>query len=158
MVQNRGVKLIFTGDHISLAVALKGPSVILGPYKCNYSLTVKRELGAATGQKHGAGPDKIVWRAGFGSQALCLPPVVQNDAVPFSRVKDLGLPAQMDADGLSLRMLSSSLHATTADSVWTVVWRKSREIKTERDKVRGFIFPDCDEEHPAASWSWWKTV
>ena len=46
---SRGVKLIFTGGHISLAVAFKGPNVILGLYKCNYSLTVKRELGAATG-------------------------------------------------------------------------------------------------------------
>ena len=33
----RGVKLIFTGDHISLVVAFKGPNVILGLYKCNYS-------------------------------------------------------------------------------------------------------------------------
>ena len=45
----QGVKLIFTGGHISLAVAFKGPNVILGLYKCNYSLTVKRELGAAAG-------------------------------------------------------------------------------------------------------------
>ena len=36
------------GGHISLAVAFKGPNVILGLYKCNYSLTVKWELGAAT--------------------------------------------------------------------------------------------------------------
>ena len=42
----RGVKLIFTGGHISLAVAFKGPDVILGLYTCNYSLIVKRELGA----------------------------------------------------------------------------------------------------------------
>ena len=45
----QGVKLIFTGGHISLTVAFKGPNAILGLYKCNYSLTVKRELGAATG-------------------------------------------------------------------------------------------------------------
>ena len=31
------------GGHISLVVAFKGPSVILGLYKCNYSLTVKWE-------------------------------------------------------------------------------------------------------------------
>ena len=37
----RGVKLIFTGGHISLLVAFKGPNVISGLYKCNYSLTVK---------------------------------------------------------------------------------------------------------------------
>ena len=43
----RGVKLIFIGGHISLMVAFKGSSVILGLYDCNYSLTVKRELGAA---------------------------------------------------------------------------------------------------------------
>ena len=45
----RGVKLIFTGGHISLEIAFKGPNVILGLCKCNYSLTVKRELGAAAG-------------------------------------------------------------------------------------------------------------
>ena len=44
-----GVKLIFTGDHISLVVAFKGPNVILGLYKCNYSLTRGKELGAASG-------------------------------------------------------------------------------------------------------------
>ena len=43
----RGVKLIFTRGHISLPVAFKGPNVILGLY--NYSLTVKGEVGAATG-------------------------------------------------------------------------------------------------------------
>ena len=46
---SRGVKLIFTGGHISLAVAFKGPNVILGLYKRNYSLTVKRVLGATAG-------------------------------------------------------------------------------------------------------------
>ena len=45
----RSVKLIFTGGHISFTVAFKGPNVILGLYECNYSLTVKRELGTATG-------------------------------------------------------------------------------------------------------------
>ena len=44
-----GLKLIFTGGHISLVVAFKGPNVLLGLYKCNYSLTVKQELGAAAG-------------------------------------------------------------------------------------------------------------
>ena len=47
-VISRGDKLIFTGGHICLAVAFKGPNVILGLYKCNYSLTVKRELSTAT--------------------------------------------------------------------------------------------------------------
>ena len=35
------VKLIFTGGHISLTVAFKELNVILGLYKCNYSLTLK---------------------------------------------------------------------------------------------------------------------
>ena len=48
-IYTRGVKLIFTGGHISLPVAFKVPNVILGPYKCHYSLTVKGELGAAAG-------------------------------------------------------------------------------------------------------------
>ena len=37
----RGVRLVFTGSHISLTVAFKGLNVISGLYKCNYSLTVK---------------------------------------------------------------------------------------------------------------------
>ena len=37
-IQAKGVKLYFTGGHISLAVAFKGLNVILGLYKCNYSL------------------------------------------------------------------------------------------------------------------------
>ena len=41
------VKLIFTRDQVSLAVAFKGSNIILGLYKCNYFLTVKRELGTA---------------------------------------------------------------------------------------------------------------
>ena len=49
MLYTRGVKLIFTGNHISLMVTFKGLNAILGLYKCNYSLTVKQELGAATG-------------------------------------------------------------------------------------------------------------
>ena len=40
----RGVKLTFTGGHITLMVVFKEPNVILGLYKCNYSLTVKGEL------------------------------------------------------------------------------------------------------------------
>ena len=63
------------GGHISLEVAFKGPKVILGLYTGNYSLTVKQELSTAAGQKQGAGRDKTRWRAGFGQQALCLPPV-----------------------------------------------------------------------------------
>ena len=50
----QGVKLIFTGGHISLMVAFKGPNVILGLYKCNYTLTRGKELGAATRLKQGA--------------------------------------------------------------------------------------------------------
>ena len=45
----RGVKLIYIRGHISLAVAFKGPNVILVLYECNYPLTVNRELGTATG-------------------------------------------------------------------------------------------------------------
>ena len=47
LIESRGVKLIFTGGHISFAVAFKGPNVILGLYKINYSLTRGKELGAA---------------------------------------------------------------------------------------------------------------
>ena len=47
MIYRRGVKLIFTRGHISLEVAFKGPNVILGLCKCNYSLTVKGELCVA---------------------------------------------------------------------------------------------------------------
>ena len=45
----RGVKFIFTGGYISLAVAFKGLNVILGLYKWNYSLTRGKELGTAAG-------------------------------------------------------------------------------------------------------------
>ena len=41
--KSRGVKLIFTGGHISLSVAFKGLDVILGLYKCG--LTRGEELG-----------------------------------------------------------------------------------------------------------------
>ena len=36
------------GGHISLMVTFKGLNVILGLYKCNYSLTVKQDLSTAT--------------------------------------------------------------------------------------------------------------
>ena len=49
MLYYRGVKFIFTRGQISLAIAFKGPNVILGLYKCNYSLTRGKELGADTG-------------------------------------------------------------------------------------------------------------
>ena len=45
----RGIKLIFNRGHISLTVAFKGPNVILGLYKCNYSLTRGKEPGTAAG-------------------------------------------------------------------------------------------------------------
>ena len=45
IILEQGVKLIFTGSHISFEVAFKGLNIILGLYKCNYPLTVKRELG-----------------------------------------------------------------------------------------------------------------
>ena len=48
IVYTRGVKLIFTRGHISLTVTFKGPNVILGLYKCNYSLTWGKEFGATT--------------------------------------------------------------------------------------------------------------
>ena len=47
IVYTTGVKLIFTKGHIGLVVAFKGPSAVLRLYKCNCSLTVKQELGAA---------------------------------------------------------------------------------------------------------------
>ena len=76
-ILSRGVKLIFTGGHVSLVVAFKGLNIILGLYKCiNYSLTRGKELGTAAGWKQGAGQDKTRWRAGFGLLALYLPPVV----------------------------------------------------------------------------------
>ena len=53
----QGCQTHFHRGHISLAVAFKGPSVTLGLYKYNYSLTRGKELGAATGQKEGGGPD-----------------------------------------------------------------------------------------------------
>ena len=48
-VSRSGVSNFFIGGHISLAVAFKGPNVILGLYKCDYSLTAKEELGSAAG-------------------------------------------------------------------------------------------------------------
>ena len=36
-VYSRDVKLLFTRGHIGLAAAFKGPNVILGLHKCNYS-------------------------------------------------------------------------------------------------------------------------
>ena len=52
-----GVKLIFTGGHISLKVAFKGPNVILGLYKCNYSLPRGKDLKVPGQIKQGGGPD-----------------------------------------------------------------------------------------------------
>ena len=49
-VKQRSVELIFTRCHISLEVAFKGLNVILGLYKCNYSLTRGKELSTATGR------------------------------------------------------------------------------------------------------------
>ena len=46
----RGVKLIFTGGHISFTVAFKRPKVILGLYKCNYSLTRGRSWALPLGR------------------------------------------------------------------------------------------------------------
>ena len=40
----QGVKLIFTRGHISITVAFKGRNVILGLYKCDYSLARGKEL------------------------------------------------------------------------------------------------------------------
>ena len=71
-----GVKLIFARGHISLAVAFKVPNVILGLYKCNYSLTRGKKLSVAARWKQGAKPDKTRWRARFGPRAFCLPPVL----------------------------------------------------------------------------------
>ena len=41
---DKGIRFIFTGGHISLTVAFKGPHVILGLYECNYFLTRGKEL------------------------------------------------------------------------------------------------------------------
>ena len=46
---SRGVKLIFTGGPHQPCGCLQRAECNLGWYKCNYSLTVKRELSAATG-------------------------------------------------------------------------------------------------------------
>ena len=54
----RGVKLIFTGSHNSLTVAFKGSDVILGLYKCNYSLTRGKELALLPGRNKLLGPIK----------------------------------------------------------------------------------------------------
>ena len=43
----QGCQTNFYRGHISVAVAFKGLNVILGLYTCNYSLTVKWELGTA---------------------------------------------------------------------------------------------------------------
>ena len=56
------MKLIFTGGHISLAVAFKGPNVILGLYECNYSLTRGKMPPPGRNKvpgwiKRGGGPD-----------------------------------------------------------------------------------------------------
>ena len=69
----RGVKLIFTGGHMSLAVAFKGPNIILGLYKCKYSLTFTREL--LLGRNKVLGQIKQGGGVGFSPWALCLPPV-----------------------------------------------------------------------------------
>ena len=49
MVLLQGCQIRFHGGYISLVVAFKGQNVILGLYKCNYSLTRGKELGAAAG-------------------------------------------------------------------------------------------------------------
>ena len=69
-----GVKLIFTGGHVSLAVASKGPNIILGLCTCNYSLTKGKKLGGARVETK-CRLDKTRWRARCGPRALCLPPV-----------------------------------------------------------------------------------
>ena len=84
----QGYQIHFHPGHISLVVAFKGPNVILGLFKCNYSLTRGKELGAAAGQKQGAGLDKTRWRAGFGLQALCLPPVKQTNPPSYFKVQE----------------------------------------------------------------------
>ena len=45
---SQGCQTDFHGGPHQPHGAFKGPNVILGLYKCNYSLTVKRELGAAS--------------------------------------------------------------------------------------------------------------
>ena len=45
----QGCQTHFHQGHISLSVASKGPNIILELYKCSYSLTKGKELGAAAG-------------------------------------------------------------------------------------------------------------
>ena len=45
----QGCQTHFHGGHISLTVAFKGPNVMLGLCKYNYSLTRGKELGIAAG-------------------------------------------------------------------------------------------------------------
>ena len=59
-----GVKLIFTGGHISLKVAFKGLNEILGLNKYNYPLLEERSSALPLGRnkvlgriKQGGGPD-----------------------------------------------------------------------------------------------------
>ena len=64
----RGVKLTFTGGRISLKVAFKGPNVILGLNKHNYSLTRGKGLSAAAGSNKVEGrilPAGLVFAACF---------------------------------------------------------------------------------------------
>ena len=51
----------FHWGHISLAVAFKGPNIMLGLYNCNYSLTVKPELGATATCALGGVSEAKVW-------------------------------------------------------------------------------------------------
>ena len=70
--QSRGVKLIFMGAHISPVVAFKGPNVIGGLYKCNYSLTRGKlpDRNKVLGWiKKGRGPDSAAGLA-FATCAL----------------------------------------------------------------------------------------
>ena len=85
-------------------VAFKGLNVILGLYKCNYSLTRGKELGAATSWKQDARPDKTRWRAGFRPRALGWPPVFQAELedgrkIPPPGVQTLDSPSSVTMMG-----------------------------------------------------------
>ena len=73
------------GGHISLVVAFKGPNVIFGLCKCNYSLTRGKELSAAAGEKQGGGPD-----SGHGPWVCRLWSRVPQSAMADQREEELG--------------------------------------------------------------------
>ena len=100
---DRGIKLIFTGGHISLVVAFKEPNVVLGLYKCNYSLARDKELSTAAGSKQGARRDRTRWRAGFSPRAWCLPPVTYLIGVNIQLTQRTHISQQQKTQTIQLK-------------------------------------------------------